>query len=179
METKKNSAIGITGLIFGIISVLLSCILVGGFTGIIGVVLCILSLIDKNAKKGFAIAGLILNTFAIVIVIIVLLVSVSEKGKTEKTSGDQASDYSESYVSEEHNENDGYATIEKFNEIKTGMTYDEVVEIMGSEGTVVSEAGMDGIVTTIYCWKSMFGVANMNVTITNGKVLAKAQFGLD
>ena len=126
METKrKNSAIGITGFIFGIISILLSCIMVGGFTGIIGVVLCIIALVEKNAKKGFAITGLILNTFAIVI--IALIGSFSEKEEDTKSLSTQTVTSSESVPTEEQITDDGYATIEKFNQIKTGMTYEEVV----------------------------------------------------
>ena len=180
METKrKNSAIGITGFIFGIISILLSCIMIGGFTGLIGVVLCIIALVEKNTKNGLAITGVILNTLAIVIVIITLIGSFSEKEEDAESLSAQAVSSSESVPTEEQVTDDRYATIEKFNQIKTGMTYQEVVEIMGSEGTVMSESGIDGIITTIYCWESKFGIANMNVTVTNGEVMAKAQIGLD
>ena len=36
---------------------------------------------------------------------------------------------------------DGVLTKEKFEQIKDGMTYEEVVVIVGAEGTVISETG--------------------------------------
>lgn len=71
-------------------------------------------------------------------------------------------------------------TLEKFNKIKTGMTYKQVVEIIGEEGTVLSETdlGDSKYKTTIYCWYADNGIANANVTIQGGKVVSKAQAGL-
>lgn len=77
------------------------------------------------------------------------------------------------------NADNGYATLEKFNSIKTGMTYEEVVAIMGSEGTVLSEASLVNTTTTIYYWYAKDGIFNMNVTVSDGKVIAKAQLGLN
>ena len=73
-------------------------------------------------------------------------------------------------------------TLDEFNKIESGMTYEQVVEIVGCEGTVMSEVdiGMgDAYKTTIYSWdgKGGFG-ANANVTIQGGKVVSKAQLGL-
>ena len=75
--------------------------------------------------------------------------------------------------------NDEYITLEEFNQIKTGMSYEEVVEIVGSEGTVMSEASVMDSTTTIYSWYADNGIANANVTISGGKVMAKAQIGLE
>ena len=75
--------------------------------------------------------------------------------------------------------NDEYITLEEFNQIKTGMSYEEVVEIVGSEGTVMSEASVMDSTTTIYSWYADNGIANANVTISDGKVMAKAQIGLE
>lgn len=69
--------------------------------------------------------------------------------------------------------------LEKFNKIETGMTYKQVVEIIGEEGTVLSEAEIANIKTVIYSWYGEGNIgANANVTFQNGKVTAKAQFGL-
>ncbi len=69
-------------------------------------------------------------------------------------------------------------TIENFNKLKTGMRYEDVVKILGSEGTVVSENEIGGYKTTMYQWKGGY-VANMNCMFQNGKLMSKAQFGLD
>ena len=76
-------------------------------------------------------------------------------------------------------ENDEYITLDEFNQIETGMTYEQVVEIIGSEGTVMSEASVGDITTTMYYWYADNGIANANVTISDGKVFAKAQVGLE
>lgn len=72
-------------------------------------------------------------------------------------------------------------TLEKFNKIQTGMTYEEVVEIIGEEGTVNSESNItndEKYHTIFYSWKAADGIANANVTFQGGKVVSKAQFGL-
>lgn len=70
-------------------------------------------------------------------------------------------------------------TLEKFNKIETGMTYDQVVEIIGEEGTVLSESEIANIKTTMYSWYGEGSIgANANITFQNGKVTAKVQFGL-
>ena len=73
-------------------------------------------------------------------------------------------------------------SLEDFNAISTGMTYEEVVNIIGSEGEVLSEVdiGMgEEYKTTMYTWKGEGSLgANANVTMQGGKVTAKAQLGL-
>ncbi|MCE7937638.1 MAG: hypothetical protein DYG90_03375 [Chloroflexi bacterium CFX6] len=59
------------------------------------------------------------------------------------------------------------------------MTYEEVVAILGEEGTVLSETDIAGIKTVMYQW---FGTgslgANMNAMFQNGAMIQKSQFGL-
>lgn len=73
-------------------------------------------------------------------------------------------------------------TLEKFNKIETGMTYQEVVDIVGEEGTVISETDImqdEKYKTIMYCWYASNGIANANVTFQGGKVVSKAQLGLE
>ena len=74
----------------------------------------------------------------------------------------------------------GKVNYENFEKIKSGMTYDEVVEIFGKEGKIASEVdiGMEGYETTLYYWYDYTGIANCNITFQDGKVVAKAQAGL-
>ncbi len=72
-----------------------------------------------------------------------------------------------------------YITLEEYNKIETGMTYEEVAEIVGSSGTVSSQVESNGLKIVIITWYGN-GVAgsNANVTFTNNAVSGKAQVGL-
>jgi hypothetical protein len=61
--------------------------------------------------------------------------------------------------------------------IQTGMTYAEVVRIIGRSGEEMSRVELGGHVTVMYMWQNGDG-GNMNVMIQNGQVVSKAQFGL-
>lgn len=86
--------------------------------------------------------------------------------------------------SDEQAESENKPTISKdeFDSISTGMTYDEVVEVIGSEGEVLSEVDLDigeQYETIMYMWKGEGSLgANANITFQGGKVTAKAQIGL-
>lgn len=72
-----------------------------------------------------------------------------------------------------------YITLEEYNKIESGMTYEQVVEIVGSDGTVSSQVESNGYKIVIISWYGN-GVAgsNANVTFTNNAVSGKAQVGL-
>lgn len=77
------------------------------------------------------------------------------------------------------NDESEYITLDEYNKINTGMTYDEVKEIVGSEGTVSSQVESNGYKIVIITWYGN-GTAgsNANVTFTNDSVSGKAQVGL-
>ena len=69
----------------------------------------------------------------------------------------------------------------EFEQIKSGMTYAEVVAIVGGPGKLLSESGNPGdqFHTAMYMWEGEGGFgANANVTLQGEHVMAKAQFGL-
>lgn len=175
---KKQNGLGIAGMILGIIAVVTSCFVLGGLFGTIGLILSIIALTNKNKKKGMAITGIILNIIGIAIAMAVLISSVINNQSA--TSSSASSEVSSS-TSEEgtFDITDGYATMDKFNQIEIGMTYDEVVDIVGSEGTLMSEAGTGEYKVSIYYWYSVTHIANMNVSFENGVVTGKAQVGLE
>ncbi len=72
-----------------------------------------------------------------------------------------------------------YITLEEFNKIETGMSYEEVQEIVGSAGEVSVQSGSGEFSITMVTWygNGMAG-SNANVTFTNGEVTGKAQVGL-
>lgn len=72
-------------------------------------------------------------------------------------------------------------TLEEYNQIETGMSYDEVKAIIGG-GEVSSETGKEGddIHIVIYSWKGKGSTgANALITFSNGEVKTKAQAGLE
>ena len=71
----------------------------------------------------------------------------------------------------------GGLTMANYNSISTGMSYREVVSILGEEGTEMSRNEIGGYTTVMYMWKKWSG-ANMNAMFQNGKLVQEAQFGL-
>jgi hypothetical protein len=69
----------------------------------------------------------------------------------------------------------------EFDSIENGMTYEEVVKIIGVEGEVMSESGTAGeeFHTVMYTWDGEEGLgANANAMFQDGVMISKAQFGL-
>lgn len=69
-------------------------------------------------------------------------------------------------------------TMANFEAIETGMTREQVEEILGP-GEELSSSDIGGISTVLIQWTENNGMKNMNVTIQDGKVVGKAQFGLE
>jgi hypothetical protein len=93
----------------------------------------------------------------------------------------ESEEKSEPQPKESEPENKPTISKAEFDAIKTGMTYEEVVEIIGSEGEVMSETGEEGtdLHTIIYSWDGEGEIgANANFTFQGGKLQNKAQFGL-
>jgi hypothetical protein len=66
-----------------------------------------------------------------------------------------------------------------FDQIQTGMSYDQVVALVGQPGTLQAETNIAGYDDKVYMWRGVGGLgANANVTFQNSQVVSKAQFGL-
>lgn len=102
--SMKQSTLGITSMVLGIISILTACIAFGIVPGIIGLILAIIALCQKDRKHGTAIAGLVCSVIGIVIFAIVVLfvngVSDSNKESTGKQTSVSATTESSAAVSE-------------------------------------------------------------------------------
>lgn len=74
-------------------------------------------------------------------------------------------------------------TLEEFNAVQSGMNYQEVFDIIGGRGTLLSEVDMglgSEYYTAMYQWDGEGAVgANATVTFQGGVVASKAQFGLE
>lgn len=69
-------------------------------------------------------------------------------------------------------------TMAQYNRIQMGMTYRECVAVFGKEGEEMSRTEIAGQTNAIYAWKNTFG-SNVTISFGNGKVISKAQFGLN
>jgi len=68
-------------------------------------------------------------------------------------------------------------TLDNFQRIKMGMSYSEVVSILGEEGEEVSRSDFAGRTTASYDWKGE-NLAIVSVVFQNDSLLYKSQFGL-
>jgi hypothetical protein len=73
----------------------------------------------------------------------------------------------------------GEITLDEFNKIENGLTLEQVEQIIGGKGELQSSAGDGQFKSDIYMWKGNTIGGNANVTFQDGKVMAKAQFGLE
>ena len=68
-------------------------------------------------------------------------------------------------------------TMDKFKQLQTGMSYQQVVSILGKEGVELSSNDLGGYKTIMYQWSESF--ANMTVMFQNDRLVQKSQFGLE
>lgn len=75
-------------------------------------------------------------------------------------------------------------TMDEYTQIREGMTYSQVVSIIGASGEEVASNVIEGVPgvmptmrTTMYQWVNADG-SNMNAMFQNGELIQKAQFGL-
>lgn len=71
---------------------------------------------------------------------------------------------------------DSKVTLEKYNQVKEGMSYEEVKGILG-EGTLTSQTKIMQAESLIYSWVNKDG-SNMNCAFSGSKVMTKAQINL-
>ena len=68
-------------------------------------------------------------------------------------------------------------TAEAFGGVEEGMTYAQVVEIVGAEGTAIGQSTLAGTTTVLYQWANPDS-SNMSATFQNGVLIGKTQSGL-
>ena len=69
-------------------------------------------------------------------------------------------------------------TLAGYNQIQTGMSYEEVVRILGSEGVEGARSESATLQIVIYQWKVERPIGFLTVTFQNGKLASKGQTGL-
>ncbi len=69
-------------------------------------------------------------------------------------------------------------TMAQYEQVKTRMSYADVIAILGTPDQELSRSEIGGINTVMYMWKGTSLGGNMNVMLQDGYVVNKAQFGL-
>ncbi|MFJ6414366.1 hypothetical protein ACIQLG_16410 [Terribacillus saccharophilus] len=109
--------------------------------------------------------------------------STEATAASAETTKEETKEDSEAETEEEA-ENTPKMTKDEFSQIKNGMTIEEVTNIVGGEGDLMSETGAEGdqFYTALYTWEGEGGFgANANITFQGNPavVQSKAQLGLD
>lgn len=126
MEEKKISGLGVASLVLGIIGMLLSCLFVGIFPSIIGLILAIVGMTNKKSKHGTCIAGLVCSVIGIGIFLIMLLFVGLESDeetvkKVENNSTESIIEEEKSDIVEEETEN---VEVEEKNYFTVGESFE-------------------------------------------------------
>lgn len=98
----------------------------------------------------------------------------ADQTDTDVTTVDEATD-----AINEVAQGGGPATMDKFNQIQTGMTYDEVKEIMGEDGIESVSAESDAASAKVYQWAGETPGSNITVSFLNDGVSSATQVGLE
>jgi hypothetical protein len=72
----------------------------------------------------------------------------------------------------------GGITMEQYRKVEPGMTYEQVIAILGAPDQELSRSDMAGYTTVMYMWEGKSMGANMNAMFQNNSLVNKAQFGL-
>lgn len=129
---------------------------------------------SKSGKKAFY-----KKWWVWIIVILILGIAVgSQKGKDKSSDSNTNNDTTVNETEPETKDEDEDTKINytNFLNVQMGQKYEEVVNLLG-QGTEKTSSEVSGIKTTLYSWEAKGG-SNLNVTIQNGVVIGKAQFGL-
>lgn len=70
-------------------------------------------------------------------------------------------------------------TLEEFYQIQNGMTYDEVKNIIGCNGTLMQETEFMGTKSHMFSWEGKTIGSNAVIMFDNGRVMSKTQVGLE
>ncbi|MCK5840592.1 MAG: zinc-ribbon domain-containing protein [Candidatus Sabulitectum sp.] len=131
----------------------------------------------KKKKSGCGkIALIVLGVF--VLAGIVNGITGSGGSSRSTASGSPSYGGSNSNSSSSTSRNDTEVTYAEYLEIENGMSYSEVVAIVGFEGEEMSRNNIAGYESILYSFSNRFGT-NMIITIQDGGVTSKSQIGLD
>ena len=188
---QKNSTLSVLALIFSIT----------GCLCFIGLILSIIDLVQKDNSKKHSLSKAALIISVVWIVLSIIFGAIGGGKNSQPSVPDTASTIASSEISQSNNtsenteqpeatdtkntesenvpKNEEWISKDEYDQIETGMSYEQVKEIIGSDGEEVSTATVGDMTTTIYMWYGKDHMSNANVTFQNDSMFAKAQFGLE
>lgn len=110
---------------------------------------------------------------AAIIICVLGVIGMIQNGTFGKGGNSSTKQEAENYQSE-------LISYDEYAKIEPGMTYDQVIKIIGSPGKELSRASLGDYESIVIMWDGEGEKgANANITFQNGKVMAKAQVGLE
>ncbi|HIU74907.1 MAG TPA: DUF4190 domain-containing protein [Candidatus Pelethocola excrementipullorum] len=72
-QPQGSSGLSIASMVLGILSIVFSCLGLGWILGVIGLILGIVAIFNKNQGRGMAIAGITTSAISILLIILLLI----------------------------------------------------------------------------------------------------------
>ena len=117
------------------------------------------------------------------LIVVIMVIAIVGGTQTSTNNTQTSSSVNESEVQTTENEKtttkDVKVTLEQYNQIKDGMTYEEVVEIFGGKESTSSESEIAGIKSEIKAWNGNGTFSVATIGFTDGEVSSKSQTGLE
>lgn len=117
------------------------------------------------------------------LIVVIMVIAIVGGTQTSTNNIQTSSSVNESEVQTTENEKtttkDVKVTLEQYNQIKDGMTYEEVVEIFGGKESTSSESEIAGIKSEIKTWNGNGTFSVATIGFTDGEVSSKSQTGLE
>ena len=119
--------------------------------------------------------------WVIIIIFIIGVVGASQTGNQDTNQVSTSTNDSnnvENTINTQENEK-VEVSLEQYNQIKDGMTYEEVVEIFGGKESSSSESETAGIKSQIMMWDGNGDFSIVTIAFIDGEVYSKSQTGLE
>ena len=122
--------------------------------------------------------------FWLIIIIVIAGIGgagANNQGTDTTTSSQEVSNSSnESVANDTSTEQENIrVTLEQYNQVQDGMTYDEVVSIFGGKENSSSESEIAGIKSEVKTWSGNGTFSVVSIGFTDGQVSSKSQTGLE
>ena len=122
--------------------------------------------------------------FWVIIVVIIIAIGgagANNQNENTTTSSQEVSNSSnESVANDTSTEQENIrVTLQQYNQVQDGMTYDEVVSIFGGKENSSSESEIAGIKSEVKTWNGNGTFSVVSIGFIDGKVSSKSQTGLE